>query len=361
MELCPGGDLQSYVRKRRKLTDIQCKFIFKQIIEAIQYLHRNLIVHRDIKLENILLDGSGRIKIGDFGVSKQLKSPNELLREQCGTRIYIAPEITNRQPYLGPPVDVWASGICLYSMLLGKLPDTKHSQVKLSDTKLSQSAKDLLGQILNPNPIERITTHEILSHEWFKDTPQDLDIFDEQEKDLMRQEFTVQKATTEDVVLNTDFTEFSISSQPSVKDLKNNTTESLIFSPFNSIQKQEEIDHVEVSRHLSQFLLDRKTIKWGQLVRAVNREYEKNNNLDFDNGVYHKFAYKHQPEVERARQNEISKNRQVIFSLEEVYESINENLVREMVRKYKCWSAQFIQECLKSKQTNHCTATYFLI
>lgn len=81
MELCPGGDLQTYVRKRRKLTEIQAKYIFKQIMQAIQFLHKNLIVHRDIKLENILLDGQGRIKIGDFGVSRKIKSNNEILTD----------------------------------------------------------------------------------------------------------------------------------------------------------------------------------------------------------------------------------------------------------------------------------------
>lgn len=73
MELCPGGDLLSYVRKRRKLPEQQSKYIFKQIIQGVAYLHKNLIVHRDIKLENILLDGHGRIKIGDFGVSKTIE------------------------------------------------------------------------------------------------------------------------------------------------------------------------------------------------------------------------------------------------------------------------------------------------
>lgn len=74
MELCPGGDLQSYIRKRRKLSEIQSKYIFKQIVKALVYLHENLIVHRDIKLENILLDGYGNLKIADFGVSKKLIS-----------------------------------------------------------------------------------------------------------------------------------------------------------------------------------------------------------------------------------------------------------------------------------------------
>jgi len=71
MELCPGGDLLNYVRKRRKLNEKYAKFVFKQIMEGIAYLHENGVVHRDIKLDNILLDGHGNIKIGDFGVSKK--------------------------------------------------------------------------------------------------------------------------------------------------------------------------------------------------------------------------------------------------------------------------------------------------
>ena len=80
MELCPGGDLLNYVRKRRKLKEDAAKVIFRQIMQGISYLHANGIVHRDIKLDNILLDGHGNVKIGDFGVSKKVES-NELLFE----------------------------------------------------------------------------------------------------------------------------------------------------------------------------------------------------------------------------------------------------------------------------------------
>lgn len=73
MELCPGGDLLNYIRKRRKLTENYAKFVFKQIMEGIAYLHQNGVAHRDIKLDNILLDGHGNIKIGDFGVSKKIE------------------------------------------------------------------------------------------------------------------------------------------------------------------------------------------------------------------------------------------------------------------------------------------------
>ena len=81
MEMCAGGDLLNYVRKRRKLKENVAKVLFKQIIEAIGYIHTRNIVHRDIKLDNILLDGKGNVKIGDFGVSRIVKN-GEIMKEQ---------------------------------------------------------------------------------------------------------------------------------------------------------------------------------------------------------------------------------------------------------------------------------------
>ena len=74
MEICAGGDLLNYVRKRRKLKEPVAKKIFKQILDGMCYIHSKNIAHRDIKLDNILLDGRGNVKIGDFGVSKQISS-----------------------------------------------------------------------------------------------------------------------------------------------------------------------------------------------------------------------------------------------------------------------------------------------
>lgn len=80
MELCAGGDLLNYVRKRRKLKERYAKVIFKQIITGLGYIHSRRIVHWDIKLDNILLDGKGKVKIGDFGVSKLVKK-GEVIRD----------------------------------------------------------------------------------------------------------------------------------------------------------------------------------------------------------------------------------------------------------------------------------------
>jgi serine/threonine protein kinase len=121
MELCAGGDLLNYVRKRKKLDEDIAKYLFKQIIEGLGYLHSKSILHRDIKLDNILLDGKGQVKIADFGVSKLVK-PNEIMREQCGTPAYIAPEIIKDQGYTGFKADLWSAGVVLYAMLYGTVP-----------------------------------------------------------------------------------------------------------------------------------------------------------------------------------------------------------------------------------------------
>ena len=80
MELCAGGDLLNYVRKRKKLDENTAKVIFKQIIEGLGYIHKKRVLHRDIKLDNILLDGNGKVKIADFGVSRLVK-PSDVMHE----------------------------------------------------------------------------------------------------------------------------------------------------------------------------------------------------------------------------------------------------------------------------------------
>lgn len=81
MELCAGGDLLNYVRKRRKLKEPVAKYVFKQVAQGLHYCHQKGIVHRDMKLDNLLFDEQGVVKICDFGVSKQLTSPSEVMTE----------------------------------------------------------------------------------------------------------------------------------------------------------------------------------------------------------------------------------------------------------------------------------------
>ena len=158
MELCPGGDLLNYVRKRRKLKEPYAKYVFKQLMEGISYLHQNKVVHRDIKLDNVLLDGNGQVKIGDYGVSKKVNKDDEMLFEQCGTPAYIAPEIVREIGYKGYPVDIWSAGVCLYAMLYGNVPFKPNQMSDLNkmimETKIeykdtcSEEARDLMMRML---------------------------------------------------------------------------------------------------------------------------------------------------------------------------------------------------------------------
>lgn len=121
IELCAGGDLLNYVRRRRRLKEDVAKCFFKQVIESLAYCHSKGILHRDIKLDNILLDTKGIIKICDFGVGKIVKK-GEKMTEQCGTPAYIAPEILKDEGYYGFAVDIWSAGVVLFAMLYGTVP-----------------------------------------------------------------------------------------------------------------------------------------------------------------------------------------------------------------------------------------------
>lgn len=201
MELCSGGDLLTYVRKRRKLKEDVAKYFFKQIIEGLAYIHHSkLIVHRDIKLDNILLDASGKIKICDFGVSKQVASETEKMTEQCGTPAYIAPEILKDKGYEGFKVDVWSAGVCLYAMLIGTVPFKASSMHELHhmivngkyeiiEEKLSDSARDLIAKLLTVDPKKRLCAYEVLGHPWLKDAEDTMDIFTQKEKDSIQREY----------------------------------------------------------------------------------------------------------------------------------------------------------------------------
>lgn len=131
--------------------------------------------HRDLKLENILLDSEMNIKIIDFGLSNILNDAK--LKTACGSPSYASPEMLSGKRYQGPLIDIWATGIILYAMVCGFLPfdDEKVEQLykKIISGKfeipdhVSPSAADLIRKILVTDPEKRITIPEILEHEWY--------------------------------------------------------------------------------------------------------------------------------------------------------------------------------------------------
>jgi serine/threonine protein kinase len=200
MELCAGGDLLNYVRKRRRLKETYAKYIFKQVIEGIAHVHAKGVLHRDIKLDNILLDGKGIIKIGDFGVSRIVTNINDKMTEQCGTPAYIAPEILRDKGYYGFACDLWSAGVVLYAMLYGTVPfkannmnDLHKLIMKAKYTlkdDISEEARDLLKNLLERDPNIRYTVADIMAHPWMQGVEEDMTLFNEQEQQLIRDEFT---------------------------------------------------------------------------------------------------------------------------------------------------------------------------
>ena len=104
------------------MDEAEAKYLFKQVVSAIHYCHSRCITHRDIKLENILLnEKKNQVKLIDFGFSTCI--PNEKkVKLFCGTPSYMAPEIVSKKEYTGPPADVWGLGVLYYALLCGKFP-----------------------------------------------------------------------------------------------------------------------------------------------------------------------------------------------------------------------------------------------
>ena len=177
LEYAGGGDLLHYVRNKGKLKEEEAKKIFKQIVQGAMAIHDAGILHRDFKLDNILLDSHcSNIKICDFGVSKILR-PGETIIDQCGTPAYLAPEIIKNLGYEGFSVDVWSLGVVLYTMICGTIPFKASSLNDLHKViltgvfevpgEISDLAKDLMRIMIVVEPNARCTLEDVLKHPWF--------------------------------------------------------------------------------------------------------------------------------------------------------------------------------------------------
>eukprot|EP01118_Nematostelium_gracile_P000767 TRINITY_DN10774_c0_g1_i1.p1 TRINITY_DN10774_c0_g1~~TRINITY_DN10774_c0_g1_i1.p1 ORF type:complete len:496 (+),score=95.67 TRINITY_DN10774_c0_g1_i1:191-1489(+) len=174
VEYVSGGELMALVKENKGLSEQQAHKLFKQLLCAIECCHANQIIHRDIKLQNILLDENRNIKLIDFGLSNFVEKG--IFRNTfCGTPAYAPPEILLGNQYTGPEVDLWSLGVVLYSMLTTEFPfhtigDILKGKFKAPE-KISAECLDLLTKVLMVKKEERATLEDVLKHPWVINEP----------------------------------------------------------------------------------------------------------------------------------------------------------------------------------------------
>ena len=325
MEYINGGNLFSFVKKRRKLSEKTARFLFRQIILGIKHIHSQKIVHRDIKLENILIDLNNNIKICDFGIGRILNSKNQMLHDKCGTPMYMAPEIllsSKTKGYEGFPVDIWSAGISLYIMLSGTLPfnlkNNESSSIDSSNNnnielqysiikkepkkieKISDEARDLLKGLLNKNPHKRLTIDQILNHPWLKSDEKIIKnnkkyhLFTKAEMIMLSKTYIDYRNGLIDD-LKENFTLSNLKMEKNSKNgenkVKNITTKSSLLAPYNTlIQDYESITDFEMEDSFDDLInpniiLENDAAVFNNKVKEFNLNYELNNNGECDNGM----------------------------------------------------------------------------
>ncbi|KPJ11278.1 NUAK family SNF1-like kinase 1 [Papilio machaon] len=194
MEYCSGGELYDYLSQKKVLEEEEARRLFRQIATAVYYCHihkichRDLklenvllddtgsakICHRDLKLENVLLDDTGSAKIADFGLSNVFKETS-LLSTFCGSPLYASPEIVKGTPYIGPEVDCWSLGVLLYTLVYGAMPfdgsNFKRLVRQISngdyyEPKNPSTASPLIRDMLTVDPLKRADIAYICDHPW---------------------------------------------------------------------------------------------------------------------------------------------------------------------------------------------------
>jgi 5'-AMP-activated protein kinase catalytic alpha subunit len=180
MELCPQGSLRTRIVQQSKLTEPQCKLIFRQLIEAVAYLHSRKLAHRDLKPENILIDDSDRIKLIDFGLSNYT-GEDGLCATRVGSTCYAAPECFSPGRYDAFKSDIWSCGVVLFTILTGQIPWSGHNDQIMIDqiskceyfipVAVSPDANDLIQKILTLDLQKRFSAEQILRHPFLTNVP----------------------------------------------------------------------------------------------------------------------------------------------------------------------------------------------
>ncbi|XP_026729414.1 uncharacterized protein LOC113495041 isoform X2 [Trichoplusia ni] len=174
MEYCSGGELYDYLSQKKVLQEDEARRLFRQIATAVYYCHIHKICHRDLKLENVLLDDTGSAKIADFGLSNVFKETS-LLSTFCGSPLYASPEIVKGTPYIGPEVDCWSLGVLLYTLVYGAMPfdgsNFKRLVRQISngdyyEPRNPSSASPLIRDMLTVDPLKRADIAYICDNPW---------------------------------------------------------------------------------------------------------------------------------------------------------------------------------------------------
>ena len=405
MEYINGGNLFSFVKKRRKLSEKMAKFLFRQIILGIQHIHSKNVVHRDIKLENILIDFDNNVKICDFGIGKVLENEDELLYDKCGTPMYMAPEIilaNDNNGYKGFPVDIWSSGITLYIMLSGSLPfniknkNNNKEDMALNSIKdknniflqnqiinvkpkeienISIEAKNLLKGLLNKNPSKRLTCSQILNHPWLKHSNNNMDslnLFTKAELTMMSKTYIdYRKGELED--LKENFTLSNLRNDEIKLEEKNVTTKSTILDPFNSCinndNNSSNNDLVIMDDSFDDFKnenikLENDIMIFNNKVKEFNLNFEVNNNQEVDNGMIIK-TQSDNVSSSSSMNNSLSLNDISKDFIEEKYSNkknelnIDKNILNE-IEQYG-YDKKYVLNCIENNKLCHASTVFYLL
>ncbi len=395
------GDLLKFLQKRTKICENSAKIIFKQLILGLQYIHKNKIVHRDIKLDNILMDLNNTIKICDFGVSKIINE-NDIMYDHCGTPAYIAPEIFRDKGYEGFKCDIWSAGVTLYYMISGLQPfkanNIKDLQKLILSGKyhqlngVSNSLNNLIDGLLQSDPNKRLNINQILNHPWLSGVNvnyrKEVNLFTDAEKILLGK-YDVDYLNSCKLDLIENFTDKNLDTINEEKK-KMGLTKSLILAPYNS--------YAEYNGNIinNEIKIENNICKYRGKAQRANLKYELNNNKDFDNGIM-KTQKSNDSNMINTSSNNISFSKPISpkFEFQNMFKSNNIserktnnniylnspkerslsndsisqfshkiNIRNDIIKHIEMnvgYDKKYLINCLKNNEINYATATYYLL